>query len=226
MRKGFRTLPAICWVLAALVTGLVYCLLVDELFSSPAKRLSVCFVLLAEIILCFKSLTKKQSIITNTQLIFGGIYLFVTFILSVIYINISDPNIKWFIALHTVLLVILTVADLTVWNFQNRFTASDRELAKNQSVMSACGILIDTIISENSNTEFKKELSDISEAIRYADNSVLSGDEGTIAEKLEALRNLLQSEENSEEIPAKINDIKSLIKVRELYIKQNQRGKY
>ena len=226
MKKGFTTLPALCWALSVIVTGLVYFLLVDELFSFPVKWLSVCFVILAEIILCFKSLIKKKSIITNTQLIFGGIYLFSTFVLSVIYINISNPNIKWFVALHAVLLLILTIADLTVLNLQNRFAESDRELAKNQSVMSACGVLIDTIIAENPKSEFQKELLEISESIRYADNSILSGDEGTIAEKLETLQNLLQSEENTAEIPAKIKDIKSLIKVRELYIKQNQRGKY
>lgn len=226
MKKGFKTLPVICWTLAVIVTALVYWLLVDGLFSFPVKWISVCFVLLAEILLCFKSLTKKLSIITSPQLIFGGIYLFVTFIMSVIYINLSDPNIKWFISLHAVLLVILAIADLTVGNFQKQFDAADRQLAKNQSVMSACGVLIDTIIAENPNTDYQKDLTAISEALRYADNSILSGDEGELAQKLEALRNLLKSGDNNQEIRVKINDIKSLIKVRELYIKQNQRGKY
>ena len=226
MKKGFKILPLICWSLAILVTALVYFLLVDDLFSSAVKVLSVCFVLLAEAIMCVKFLSKKQSIIMNAQIFFGAIYLVVSFILSIIYINIPSPDVKWFIVIHAILLLLLTIVDLTVLNFHNRTESSDVKLAKNQSVIASCGILIDGIIAENTDSAFKKELLNISETIKYADNSILSGEETEIMDKLEELKEFLKSENDGEEVKTKIKNIKTLLKVRESYIKQNQRGKF
>ncbi len=225
-KKGFKTLPLICWGLAIVVTALVYWLLVDDLFSYPVKWLSVCFVLLAEIIMCLKFVSRKQSIIMNTQGMTGGLYLVVVFVLSLIYVNLSEPNIKWFIAIHAILLLVLAIADLTILNFEKRTSASDTALAKNQSVMAACGALIDRIIAENADSEFSKDLSDISEAIRYSDNSLLSGDESDIMDSLKGLKEALKNTDNEEDISAKIKAIKALIKTRSIYIKQNQRGKF
>lgn len=226
MKKNFKVIPLICWTLIIIITALIYCLLVEDLFSSVVKVLSVCFVILAELILCIKFLSKKQSIIMNVQMIFGGSYLLAVFVLSLIYINLTAPQMKWFIAIHATLLLILTILDLTVLNFYGRVENSDKQLAKNQSIMAVCGNLIDIIIAENSEFEFKKDLIDISESIKYCDNSALSGEEDTIIEKLEELKDHIKNYDDKEEIKAKINDIKTLIKVREIYIKQNKRGTF
>ena len=110
MKKSFKILPLVCWSLAIIVTALVYFLLVDDLFSSAVKVLSVCFVLLAEAILCIKFLSNKQSIIMNVQMIFGFVYLLAAVLLSFIYISVPSPNIKWFVALHAILLLLLIIS--------------------------------------------------------------------------------------------------------------------
>lgn len=226
MKKVFKTLPLICWGLVVVVTALVYFLIVNDLFDFPVKWLSVCFVLLAEIIMCAKHVLGKRSIIMNTQGITGGIYLAAVFVLSIIYINLSDPNIKRFIAIHAILLSVLTITDLTLLNFEKHTSASDNILAKNQSIMAACGNLMDIIIAENANSKYKNELFEIYEAIRYSDNSALSGDEDNIMEKLQELEEALKSSDNAEDISVKIRDIKTLVKTRDIYIKQNKRGKF
>ena len=92
--------------------------------------------------------------------------------------------------------------------------------------MAACQTLVREIIVENPSSELQKELNDISESIRFSDNSRLSGDEEKIIEKLVALKESFKSGENNDKLQADINDIKALIKIRDIYIKQNQRGKF
>ena len=139
MKKDFKLLPLICWSLAVIITALLYCLLVDNIFSSATKILSVVFVLLAEAAMCLKHFSKKQSILMNVQMMFGAVYLLVTVVLSFIYVNIPTPDIKWFISIHAILLLLLTIADLTVLSFHDRAEDSDARLAKSQSIISSCG---------------------------------------------------------------------------------------
>ena len=226
MRKGSKIIPLISWILVIVVTALVYCLLVDDIFSSAVKVMSVAFVLLAEAILCVKFLARKQSIIMNTQLIFSGMYLAVVMILSFIYVNVDAPNVKLFIAIHAVLLVLLTVTLLGVFNINKRVERSNGRLEARQSVVSEMCVLANDIIAENGGSELANELGDIAEALKYCDNSKLCGNEEEISVKLEELKASLSAGAEVDAVKAQITDIKILLKKRENYIKQNQRGNF
>ena len=226
MKKNFKIVPFVCWMLILVVTATIYALLVDGIFSSAVKAMSVIFVLLAEVILCVKFLSKNQSIIMNSQIAFGGIYLVCVLLLSVIYVNIASPNLKWFIAIHLVLLVLLSVADLTVLNIHNRTANSDAELARNQRIIVALYALMNEIVAENTNSKFLKELNDISETLKYCDNSLLAGNENALSDKLEELKEILRADTDGEVVKKQVQDIKALLKNREIYMKQKQRGKF
>ena len=67
-------------------------------------------------------------------------------------------------------------------------------------------------------------MNELSELLKYSDNSTLSNDEVAISEMLDELRKLLS--DNAEGIPQKISDIKNAIKLRSLKIKSTKRGNY
>ncbi len=221
MKKRFNALPLVCWLLAIAATVAIYALLVDGLLSSPAKYASVCFVLLAELALCAKFTMGKHSIILNTNGVTGGIYLIATIILSIIYINVPSPNMKRFAVVHILLLAALVISDLTILNFEKRFSRGEETMAENRSLY----VLAEEIVAENPNSEFKNKLVEISEALRYSDYTKTTGDENTLREELEDLREKIKLSENSEEICSKINKIITLVKTRNIQIKESQRGK-
>ena len=226
MKKRYKVLPTLCWSLIVVITALVYFLLVDDLFSKPIKWISVCFVVVAEIFLCLKFLSNRKSIILNVHGITGGIYLAIVFILSIIYINIPDPSIKWFISIHSILLLVLVVADLTILNFDIRMSASDAALTHSQSEIFNCLKIVEGIIAENTNAVLEKPLNELCEAIRYSDNSILSGDEDNIAIALEELRVLLKDTYDVADVSKKISAIQALVKIRSNELKQKQRGNF
>ena len=226
MKKNFKVLPALCWSLIVVVTALVYFLLVDELFSKPIKWISLCFVLLAEIFLCLKFLTNRKSIILNTQGITGGIYLLAVFVLSIVYTNASDPNVKWFVSIHSILLLVLAIVDLTILNFDLKMSAADTSLANSQSVIFNCLKITEDIIAENKNNELEKPLNELCEAIKYSDNSILTGGEDNIAIALGELKDVMRGSYDVADVLERIRIVKALVKTRSNDLKIKQRGNF
>ncbi len=225
MKKRIQILPLVSWLVVIAVTAVLYALLVENLFSSPAKWLSCAFVLLAEISLCAKFMFGNHSILLNTQGISGFLYLVVTVILSLVYINASEPNMKWFVAIHLVLLALLIIVDLTIFNLDKNSSKSDQSMMKAIETNRSLSLLVETILAENPTSEFKNDLTELSEELRYADHTKLLGEEEELALKLNEIKEDIQNAEKSEEVSAKIKKVKALVKTRGIYIKENQRGK-
>lgn len=227
MKKGGKVLTLVCGLLAIGLTVLLFALLVDDLFVATIKWMSVCFVVLAEVAFLTKTLKGGNDFIMNAQHIIGVVYILATFVFAIIYVNISDPNIKHFIAWESIALVITAVLDLTIWNFSKRAAKSDAALAGAQNVLNSCATLADEISVSYRGTEFSKDLAEIKEMLRFSDNSQLSGGEDQIMARLMELQDLLNAEEpKKEKVSEKINDIKASIKIRSSYIKNAQRGKF
>ena len=222
-----KILPLICFVLAIIITATVYILFVDDLFQSSIKWLSLAFVLLAEISLLLKTVFGKKTIILNSQIFVGIAYLAVTVLLSIIYINAAAPKIKLFVAVHLILLFLLTVVDLSILYAQKRTSESDATLAASQGVFSDLLILCDSIVINTDSDSLKKELSSLSDALRYSDNSSLTGEETEISAKLEKLKEELSSSEATEDVLlSKVKEINDLLKIRNNKVKQIKRGSF
>lgn len=225
MKKRIQILPLVSWLIVIATTVALYTLLVENLFSTPIKWLSLFFVFLAEVALCAKFIFGNHSILLNTNGITGVLYLVIVLILSFVYINAAEPNIKWFITIHLSLLAILVIVDLTIFNFDKNSSLNDqtikRTIEKNRSLF----LLVDSIITEHPNSELKKELIELSEDLRYANHTKLSGDEDELFSKLEEIREDIKDTNKREEVSEKIKTVKALVKTRSSYIKENQRGK-
>lgn len=220
-------LPLISGLLIIGLTVLLYALLVDNLFSSIVKWLSLIFVVIAEIAMLLKVLIGSKDHIMNIQNYVGITYWLITLILSWVFIAIPSPNIKIFIAIQVTFLVIIVVLDLVILYFSNRATVSDSVLATTQAVIGDCVAIAEEIVALNANNVWVSDLKAIHELLLYADNTFLSGNEEQIVKQLLDLKEILKKGEIDEpSTTARINDIKQLIYVRTRYGKQNKKGNF
>ena len=90
--------------------------------------------------------------------------------------------------------------------------------------MDACYAKARGLIVVYGQSEYKKDLIEISELIKYSDNSELTDDEPAIMGKLGELESQLK--ENGENISALISEIKNIINLRTIKIKSIKRGGY
>ena len=72
--------------------------------------------------------------------------------------------------------------------------------------------------------DYKKDLTEIAEQIKYSDNSELTDDEAAIMSKLGELEEQLK--QNGENVPAMIAEIKNAIELRSVKMKNIKRGGY
>ena len=90
--------------------------------------------------------------------------------------------------------------------------------------MDACYAKAQGLVIVYGQSEYKKDLIEISELIKYSDNSGLTDAEPTIMGKLEELE--VQLKENGANISALISEIKNIIYLRSIKMKSIKRGGY
>ena len=122
------------------------------------------------------------------------------------------------------MLCVLTAVDVIILRFGTSILSSEKKLVQSQGVMDACYVKAQslTVIYDQSN--YKKDLVDIADLIKYSDNSELTGDETDIISKLEELE--IQLKEGNNSASALITEIKNAIKLRTIKMKSIKRGGY
>ena len=103
-------------------------------------------------------------------------------------------------------------------------SASNKKLAQSQGVMDACYAKAQGLVVIYGQSDYKKDLVEITELIKYSDNSELTDDEAVILSKLGDLE--AQLKEGNENIPALITEIKNAINLRTIKMKSIKRGGY
>lgn len=114
--------------------------------------------------------------------------------------------------------------DVIIIYFGEYIGNKNKALSENQAVVDSLYTNAKGLSIEYRESTYSKDLDEISDLLRYSDNSTLSTDEVIISELLEELRKLLS--DNDESVPQKILDIKNAIKLRSLKIKSTKRGNY
>jgi hypothetical protein len=116
------------------------------------------------------------------------------------------------------------VVDTLILFFEGYISGKDKKQYESKAVVASCYEKIRSIGIQHNNTEYKEDLSEIAEMLKYSDNSELSGDEITILNKLDELNSML--DEKAEDITNIIDEIKNLIKLRSIKIAGTKRGKF
>ncbi len=222
--KNSKLTTLICGLIAIAATIIFYLLTFDNIFTIPMRWISLLFLLITESIGTIKALLVKKDIIAQTSIFTSALHLVSVLILSVLFVNLFPLNLKTYILLNILMLCALATADLFISHFGTSISTSDKKLAQSQDVMNACYIKVQGLVVIYEQSDYKQDLMEIAELIKYSDNSEFTDDETTIMSKLGELETALK--EGNESIPALITEIKNIIKLRTIKMKSLKRGGY
>lgn len=224
MLNKSKYIALICGAVSIAVTVIFYLLTFDNIFTVPMRWVSLMFLIFAEVIGSIKAFTVKRSIFGVSNIVTSIVHIVVVLMLSIIFVNILPLMIKKYILLNILALCILLVVDVVIVFFTNRVMAQNSKLNESQSVMGCCVEKAASLCVEFGNTDYKKDLEEIVELLKYSDNSCLSQDEMTIMNKLDEVQLLLKKNEDG--IAGKIIEIKNIIKLRSIKVASAKRGSY
>lgn len=224
MLKNSKFIAIICGGTSIVATVIFYLLTFDNIFTIPMRWISLIFLIFSEAIGTVKALSIKKSIFGVANIITSLIHLGVVLAMSTIFVNFFPLLIKTYILLNLLAIGILLAVDVIIIYFGEYTDTKNKDLAENQAVIDALYTKASRLVIGYSQSSYKKDLEEISEMLRYSDNSALSNDEVAILGELEELDALLAGEDES--VPQKISDIKNSIKLRSLKIKSTKRGSY
>ena len=224
MLNKSKYIALICGAVSIAVTVIFYLLTFDNIFTVPMRWVSLMFLIFAEVIGSIKAFTVKRSIFGVSNIVTSIVHIVVVLMLSIIFVNILPLMIKKYILLNILALCILLVVDVVIVFFTTRVMAQNSKLNESQSVMGCCVEKAASLCVEFGNTDYKKDLEEIVELLKYSDNSCLSQDEMTIMNKLDEVQLLLKKNEDG--IAGKIIEIKNTIKLRSIKVASAKRGSY
>lgn len=224
MLNKSKSIALICGTVSIAVTVIFYLLIFDNILTIPMRWLSLLFLVLAETIGTIKALSVKRTIFGVSNIATSIIHIIVVLLISIIFVNIFPLLIKKYILLNILSLCVLLVVDVIILFFNNRITSQNTKLSESQSVMGSCVEKASSLCVEFNDTDYKKDLEDIVELLKYSDNSCLLQDETIIMNKLNDVQLLLKN--GGEEITEKIVEIKNDIKLRSIKVTSTKRGKY
>lgn len=224
MLNKSKHLVLICGAASVAVTILLYLLTFDNIFTVPMRWLSLMFLILAEAIGTAKAFTSKKSIFAVSNIVTSLAHIAFVFFISIIFVNIFPLAITKYILLNVLGLCVLLVADAVIGYFTGRVATQNSKLKESQSVMGCCVDKAAALCVEFGDTDFKKDLEEIVELLKYSDNSALTQDEMTIMNKLDEVQLLLKNKEDG--IAEKIIEIKNAIKLRSIKVASSKRGSY
>lgn len=224
MLNKSKYLALICGGASIAVTMLLYLLTFDNIFTVAMRWISLMFLILAEAIGTFKAFTVKRTIFGVSNIVTSLAHIVLVLFLSIIFVNIFPLAITKYILWNVLLLCVLLVADTIIFFFTNRVAIQNSKLKESQSVMGACVEKAASLVVEFNNTEYKKDLEEIVELLKYSDNSTLSQDEMPIMNKLDEVQLLLKNNEKG--IEEKIIEVKNAIKLRSIKVASKKRGSY
>ena len=224
MLKNSKAITLICGATSIVATIIFYLLTFDNIFTIPMRWISLMFLIFVESIGTIKTLCIKKSIFGVANIIASLFHLGVVLIISIIFVNVFPLLIKTYILLNLLALGVVLAVDVIIIYFGEYIGSKNKVLSENQAVVDSLYTTAKGLAIEYRESTYSKDLDELSELLKYSDNSALSNDEVIISEMFEELCKLLS--DNDESIPQKISDIKNAIKLRSLKIKSTKRGNY
>lgn len=225
MVRNSKPIALICGAVSIAATVIFYLLIFGNIFTIPMRWISLIFLVLAESIGTAKALNIKKSIFGVANIITSLFHIGIVLVMSIMFVNVLPLFISKYILLNILGLCVLLAVDVIIVYFEEHTDDKNSELAENQAVMDSLYTTAKSLAIEYGESAYGKSLDELSELIRYSDNSALSNDEVLISEKLEELQEVL-STDDCESVPRRISDIENIIKLRSLKIKAVKRGHY
>ena len=223
MKKSKITVLVGC-ILLILITVLLYYLIFDNFFEKTIQWLSLLFIIISEIILLLKTVFTRQTIINQATIFTSGVHLVFIALLSILFIVLFPTNIRTYSIIYTLFLCVLAFFDLFIYHFNNRREMENKELTKTRNIMLTCYEKAESLVALFKETNHYTKLIDITESLKYSDNSLLTGDEEKIINLLDKL--LIAMKNKDENVDELISNVQSILDLRTIKIKNKKRGSY
>lgn len=225
LNKNNRQIILICCCIAIIITVTFYLLTFDNIFTIPMKWLSMLFLLLAEIIGTIKALKIEGSIFYAANLTLSLIHTIFVLVLSIVFVNFLPIFFKQYVLLNILLLALLALMDIIIIHFGKRAKESNNKYSQSRNVIDECYSKVMSLSLDSKNTEYKEKLTEISDLLKYSDNSSLCGNEDDILDNIYAIEEMIENNEK-DDIPSLLDETKKLLKIRNIQIKSEKRGNF
>ena len=222
--KNSKLTILICGLIAIAATVTFYLLTLDNIFTIPMRWVSLMLLLIAESIGTIKALLIKKNIITQASIFTSCAHLVAVLVLSILFVNLFPLSLKTYILLNILMLCVLAAVDLFILHFAQTTLESDKKLAQSQGAMDSCYAKAKSLVVTYGQSNYKKDLMEIADLIKYSDNSEQTDDEATIMNKLGELETQLK--EGNGDVCSLIAEIKNLINLHTTKMKSIKRGGY
>ena len=224
MLSKSKYIALICGGISIAVTVIFYLLTFDNILTVPMRWVSLTFLVSAEAIGTIKAFSVKRTIFGIANILTSLVHIAVVLIISIIFVNFLPLAIKRYILLNVLALCVLLIADVIILYFTNNVAAQNAKMAESQSAMRFCADKAASIRVEFKDTEYRKDLDEIVDLLKYSDNSSLTQDEMGIMNQLDRLQLLLKN--NDDGIAGQIIEIKNAVKMRSIKVAGTKYGSY
>ncbi len=220
--KNTKLTTLICGLIAMAAT-VIFCLLAfDNIFAVPMYWVSLTFLLVSEVIGTLKAIFANKNVITRASIFTSVAHFAAVSVISIVFVNFFPLSLKTYILLNILLLCAIAEADLLVLYFGNNVSESNKTSANRRATMDACYAKARGLAVLYGQSEWKKDLIEIADLIRFSDNSELTDDECAVMKKLGELETQLRG--NGENVSALISEIKNTIDLRTVKTENIKRG--
>ncbi len=224
MSNKVRNIGITCGLLANLATVLFYLLTFHSPWTIPIRWVSLLFLLLAEVIGTVKAYFFRRSIFGVANLTTSLIHVGFVIATSVVFVRVLPMLWVRYILLNVLALCVLTVADMGLLYSGEHVEQANRKLDKAKSGMQLILEKAESMRLEYADTEYGKELSDVAEALRYSDDTVLTKDEVEILQRLDDVDRMIEGQEAGAH--EAIRRIRNRIDIRSVKVAGTKRGSY
>ena len=220
--KSSKLTAAIIGFIAMVATVLIYVLFSDDIFGTTIVWLSMVMLLISEAVFTVKAICTQSSIIAQSSIVISAAHFALTLLLALIFIFAFEDSIKTYVILNILALCGALAVDAAIFHFSSAVSASNKKLAQSQSVVLACAAKAQNMATVYAQTPYARDLVEITELLKYSDNSELTGDEMPIMNKLDELE--ISLSQGTDNVGALITETQNLIKLRSLKMTNIKRG--
>lgn len=224
MFKKSKYVALICGAISIAVTVLFYYMIFDNIYDMPMRWMSMTALILAEVIATVKAFAVKRTIFGLSNVTTSIFHIVTVFIFTIVFLVFFVESINWYLILNVLALAGMLLIDVCVLFFGNQTEARDRKLKESQSVVLQCVEKALSLCVVYNNSSYRKELEEITDLLKYSDNSSLTGDEIIIMNQLDEVELMLKNDD--EGTGQKLMELKNSIKLRSIKVAGTKRGKY
>lgn len=200
------------------ITAIIYFIEFKNIINTSMVLASFLFVIIAEILTILIVLKTKREILRLSIVTTAVLYLLSTIVLALVVNNFMMLSLNSYIIVNIILIGITSVVIVNLNIFVIQVNEKNNKILEAEHLISECAEKIQYYINNFEYGEYKKELNNIYDDLRYSDISSKCGMESTLLKKIESIS------EYEEDLSEYLKEIKVLIKERNLKLKNTKKG--